>query len=91
MMKNFFILLCFVFSAKLLADPCQDAATGRLKTSAQKRFLSFKEAGAKARLAGISTRRQYIEWQKDHPDMPSTPPRTYKGQWKGWRNFLEKQ
>ena len=87
-MKYLFIFLCFAFSVKLLADPCQDAATGRLETSAQKKFLPFLEAQAKARLAGISSAAQYIEWQKDHPDMPSHPDQTYKAQWKGWGYFL---
>ena len=87
-MKYLFIFLCFAFSAKLLAEPCQDAATGRLETSAQKKFLPFKEARAKARLAGISTRREYQTWQKQHPDMPYNPDRAYRKEWTNWGDFL---
>ena len=87
-MKYLFVFLCFAFSAKLLAEPCQDAATGRLETSAQKKFLPFLEARAKARSAGISSSTQYIEWQKNHPDMPSNPNRSYPDQWTSWGDFL---
>ena len=87
-LKYLFVFLCFAFSAKLLADPCQDAATGRLETSAQNKLLSFPKAREKVRLAGISTERQYRIWQKDHPDMPSNPNRAYPDQWTSWGDFL---
>ena len=47
----------------------------------------FKKAGD-AKLSGHG----YMEWKKDHPDMPTWPP-TYKPwqkYWKGWDHFLGK-
>ena len=32
----------------------------------------------------------YRQWQRNHPDMPSTPRQTYPGQFPGWRKFFEK-
>ena len=63
--------------------------TGRFK-SKKEDFLSFEEARDKARLAGILSRAQYIEWQKNHPDMPYHPDRVYAEQWPGWGHFLGK-
>ena len=88
-MRCLFALLVLLFLTELWADPCQDAATGRLETSAQskKRFLPFEEAMLKAQSAGVSSSKKYNKWQRAHRDMPSRPDQFYP-EWQGWGHFL---
>ena len=87
--KYLFVFLFALPLTKLWADPCQNAATGRLETRAQsnKRFLPFNEAMLKAQAAGVSSSRKYNEWQKGHSDMPAHPNKVYP-EWQGWGHFL---
>ena len=51
--------------------------------------LPFKEARHKVRPLGLSSKEQYYIWQKDHPDMPAHPNKSYKGKgWIDWYDFL---
>ena len=51
--------------------------------------LPFEEARYKVRSLGLSSKEQYYIWQKDHPDMPAHPDKTYKDTgWKNWYDFL---
>ena len=52
-------------------------------------FVSYKEAQAHVQHAGIKRSEEYLEWQKNHPDMPFNPNVTYKGKgWINWKKFL---
>ena len=61
--------------------------TGRVMNRKED-FLSFEEALAKVRQAGISSKRKYQKWQVEHHDMPAHPPQVYAKEWQGWRHFL---
>ena len=52
--------------------------------------LPWEKGLKKAREAKLSTQGAYSEWQKDHPDMPSTPDKykPWKEHWKGYPYFL---
>ena len=78
-----FILCCLFFPMKGDSSPCRDAVNGKRKV-----FLPFEQAMDKARSAGVSSRREYSDWRKDHPDMPSFPEAVYGKQWQGWGHFL---
>ena len=78
-----FILCCLFFSMQVDSSPCREAVNGKRKV-----FLPFEQAMEKVRRAGVSSRREYSRWRKDHPDMPSRPYDVYAGYWQGWRHFL---
>ena len=59
-----------------------------LKTGRFRSRISFKKAMLKAQAAGLSSREEYHEWQKEHSDMPSAPNQVYAKEWPGWRRFL---
>ena len=48
------------------------------------------EAIERGELDPHSMFKTYRQWQKNHPDMPAAPGRTYKGQFPGWPKLLEK-
>ena len=49
-------------------------------------FLSYPDFEAKVHsFPEVDSKRKYKVWQKDHPDCPSNPYKTYKG--KGWVNW----
>ena len=52
--------------------------------------LPWEEGLKKVREAKLSGQGPYIEWQKDHPDMPSNPDayKPYQRYWQGWTHFL---
>ena len=52
--------------------------------------LPWEEGLKKVRDAKLSNSRAYYKWQKDHPDMPSSPSihKPWKNHWKGWTHFL---
>ena len=54
----------------------------------RKQFLPWEQAVLKVRGAGVSSRREYLRWRKDHPDMPSEPNVVYGKQWLSWGHFL---
>ena len=66
----------------------------RLKNKVQissHRWRSFEEAKALIQSEGIRTSAEFLEWKragKRPDDFPSTPHRTYKKEWRGWRDFL---
>ena len=75
--------ICCFFSAGAEGSPCREAVNGQGKG-----FLSWEQAVLKVRSAGVSSRREYLRWQKDHPDMPSRPDRVYAKHWRTWRFFF---
>ena len=56
-----------------------------------KKFVDYETAKKKVQAAGIRTAKEYNEWQKQHPDMPSVPQKIYKDFWEGWFVFLGKE
>ncbi|MCY4512456.1 MAG: hypothetical protein OXB86_02065, partial [Bdellovibrionales bacterium] len=53
--------------------------------------LLFEEAQQKVQPFGLRSSREYLVWQKDHPDMSSTPHRFFRGKgWTNWDDFLGK-
>ena len=52
-------------------------------------FVSYEEAQKRVQNQGITSARQYKEWQKSQKDMPSNPNETYRKQgWITWGEFL---
>ena len=78
-----FILCCLFFSMQVDSSPCREAVNGKRKV-----FLPFEQDMEKARSAGVSSRREYRAWRKDHPDMPANPAQVYRDQWQIWGHFL---
>ena len=60
--------------------------------SGRKEFLSFEEAQSILQEAGVSSRAQYQQFRKEHPEfaLPSVPEVTYgrQGKWENWRDFI---
>ena len=52
--------------------------------------LPWEEGLKKVREAKLPGRGAYVEWQKDHPDMPSAPDnyKPWRQYWKDWDHFL---
>ena len=78
-----FILCCLFFSMQADSSPCREAVNAK-----EKAFLPWSQAVLKVRRAGILSESEYKRWQKEHPDMPSHPERTYAKHWRGLRHFL---
>ena len=54
-----------------------------------KTFASYEEAKKRVQAAGIKSIKEYVKWQKNHKNMPSTPSVTYRNQgWINWGEFL---
>lgn len=51
-------------------------------------FLSYQDAAAAARRAGITSFRKYTEMYRSVPGLPSTPNKAYP-EWRGWKAFLD--
>ena len=55
-------------------------------------FVSrVQEALEKGELDPNSMVKTYLQWQKNHPDMPSNPVLYYKGQFPGWTKLLGRE
>ena len=65
--------------------------TGNISVRRKKEWMSFQDAKALMQSQGIRTHGQFQEWSKSKKrpkDFPSHPQRTYKNEWRGWRDFL---
>ena len=65
--------------------------TGNIAGGRKKEWMSFDQAKTLMQSQGIRTFAQFQEWSKSKKrpkDFPSTPQRTYKNEWRGWRDFL---
>lgn len=52
------------------------------------RFLAYTEASRLVHAVGIQSFRDYAAEYDKHPGLPSTPNKTYAGEWQGWAAFL---
>ena len=57
------------------------------------KFLPFEEAREIARNLNLKSSQEWNDWAKTKrpSNIPSSPHRTYKDQWKGWADFLGKE
>ncbi|CAM4359585.1 integrase repeat-containing protein [Deinococcus marmoris] len=53
-----------------------------------RRFLLYAEASRLVHTAGIQSFRDYAAEYDKYPGLPSTPNKTYAGEWHGWAAFL---
>lgn len=56
--------------------------------SRRKRCLSYRDASRIAKMHNIKNCKEYRDWKDRPANMPARPGITYKGEWKGWREFL---
>jgi hypothetical protein len=56
----------------------------------KQKYLPFKEAREYVRGLHFKNQKEFRKWHKSEkpPDIPSTPRRTYKKEWKGWGDWL---
>ncbi|MFB6181548.1 MAG: integrase repeat-containing protein [Candidatus Magasanikbacteria bacterium] len=54
-------------------------------------YISFNELKKEVQSAGIESRREYREEQKEHNRWPSNPVKYYQNKWKNWYDFLGKE
>ena len=55
------------------------------------KWMSFEDAKAFIQSQGIKTSKEFEKWRqagKRPEDFPSNPRRTYKNEWKSWKDFL---
>ena len=57
----------------------------------EKISLLFDQLQKEVREANIKSRESYIKEYKNHDGWPSKPSITYKDQWTGWEDFLDKE